>query len=198
MDEDETRRHSTPSSGDGAGEVDPRADDDAIHAQLLIHPDDEPDHASPHPFGAPGAPVSRRSPFYVGFMGGLGALTAIVLGLAIRQVGSALILILVAFFLAVGLNPLVEWLIRRGVRRQFAVAVVALGVLAVLVVFITALVPGLLDQIEALIQNVPTWLDDLRKNSTVQDFDNKYHIIDTVNEKIQSADFAQTAFGSVF
>ena len=39
-----------------------------------------------------------------------------------------LILIVLAMFLAVGLNPVVEWLIRRGMRRGFALAVVLLGV----------------------------------------------------------------------
>jgi predicted PurR-regulated permease PerM len=45
---------------------------------------------------------------------------------------------------------------------------------------------------------VPGWLDDLRSNQTVQDLDDKYDIIDTVKDKVQTGDFAQTAFGSVF
>ena len=36
------------------------------------------------------------------------------------------------------------------------------------------------------------------QNQTVKDLDEKYGIIDTVKEKLQNADFAQTAFGSVF
>src|SRR3954466_5046048 len=57
--------------------------------ELLIHPDDEPDHGSPDPFGTPGDPISRHSPFYVGFFGGVGILIALVIGLAIRQVQGA-------------------------------------------------------------------------------------------------------------
>jgi predicted PurR-regulated permease PerM len=172
--------------------------EERLDNELLIHPDNEPDHDSPHPFGRPGRPMSRHSPFYVGFVGTIGALAAIVLGLAIKQVGSVLILIIVAAFLAVGLNPLVEWLMHRGLRRPWAVAVVSLGVLGVVTIFIVALVPVLRDQITAMIDSVPGWLDDLRRNKTVQDLDDKYDIIDTVNDKVQSADFAQTAFGSVF
>src|ERR1051325_8698806 len=67
--------------------------------ELLVHPDDEPDHSSDDPFGTPGAPVSRHSPFYVGFFGGVGVLVAIMLGLAVHQVRGALVLIVVSMFL---------------------------------------------------------------------------------------------------
>jgi predicted PurR-regulated permease PerM len=166
--------------------------------ELLMHPDHEPDHDSPHPFGVPGRPVSRRSPFYVGFVGGLGVLTALLLGFAIREISSVLVLIMVSLFLAIGLNPLVEWFMKFGVRRPLAVATVAVGVLGAVALFIVALVPVLRDQIEALIQSVPGWLNDLERNKTVRDLDDKYDIIDQVNEKVQSADFAQTAFGSIY
>jgi predicted PurR-regulated permease PerM len=173
-------------------------DSQAEPNDLLIHPDDEPDHSSEEPFGTPGEPISRHSAFYVGFFGGLGVLVAIVLGLAIRHVQGTLILVLVSMVLAVGLNPLVEWFMHRGMGRPWAVFVVALCVLGFVTVFVVTLVPVLRDQITTLIDNVPGWLDDLRTNKTVQDLDNKYDIIDTVKSKIQSADFAQTAFGSVF
>jgi predicted PurR-regulated permease PerM len=166
--------------------------------ELLIHPDDEPDHESETPFGDPGEPVSRHSPFYVGFFGGFGVLVALVLGMAIREVQGALVLIVVSMFLAVGLNPLVEWFMHRGLRRPWSVSVVALVVLGALALFLVTLVPVLRDQITALIDAVPGWLDDLQKNKTVQDLDQKYDIIDTAKSKVESADFAQTAFGSVF
>jgi predicted PurR-regulated permease PerM len=54
------------------------------------------------------------------------------------------------------------------------------------------------DQITALIENAPGWLDDLRGNSTVQDLDRKYEIIDRVNDKLQDPQLAENAFGSVF
>jgi predicted PurR-regulated permease PerM len=120
------------------------------------------------------------------------------LGLAVHQVRGALVLIVVSMFLAVGLNPLVEWFMHRGLGRPWAVFVVALCVLGFVTLFLVALVPVLRDQITALIDNVPGWLDDLRRNKSVQNLDDKYDIIDTLKSKVQSADFAQTAFGSVF
>jgi predicted PurR-regulated permease PerM len=195
---DDTEGVEAPADPEQASADRGRGEGSVPHHELLMHPDHEPDHDSPHPFGTPGQPVSRHSPFYVGFIGGLGLLTAFVLGVAVREISSVLVLILVSMFLAVGLNPVVEWLMHRGVRRSWAVVVVSVGVLVVLTLFVVALVPVLRDQITALIDSVPGWLNDLRANKTVQDLDDKYDIIDTVNSKLQSADFAQTAFGSVF
>src|SRR3954451_5055515 len=185
-------------TGEPAASQSAPSDSLADPEELLIHPDDEPDHESATPYGDPGAPVSRHSAFYIGFFGAFGVLTALVLGLAIRQVQGALVLIIVSMFLAVGLNPLVEWFMHRGLGRPWSVLVVAVCVLGFVALFLVTLVPVLRDQITALVDAVPGWLDDLQKNKTVQDLDQKYDIIDTAKSKIESADFAQTAFGSVF
>jgi len=167
--------------------------------ELLFHPDHTSDETTEsHPYGVPGAPISRHAPFYVGFVGTLGVLVAFVLGVALYRITSVLVLILVAFFLAVGLNPVVEWLMHRGLRRPWAVFVVSLGLLGALTAFVVALVPVLQDQITALIDNVPGYLDDLQKKQWVQDFDDKYDVIDKVKERVQDSDFAESAFGSVY
>ena len=64
--------------------------------------------------GVPGRPFERHSPFYIGFFGGLGALLAFWLGSQLLAISSVLILVVVAMFLAVGLNPVVEFFVRRG------------------------------------------------------------------------------------
>ncbi len=185
-------------AGGDATDRKPLEDSPADPDDLLIHPDDEPDPDESNPFGVPGAPVSRHSPFYVGFFGGLGVLFALFVGLAFRQIESVLVLVLVSAFLAVGLNPLVELLMHRGVRRPWAVLVVSLGVLSVLTLFVVALVPVLRDQITALITSAPDWLDQLQKNKTVEDLDRKYDVIDKAKEKLQDPQLAQQVFGSVF
>ncbi len=163
-----------------------------------------PDVAEPevddeeHPFGAPGPPISRHSAFYKGFWTGLGAFTALALALAIRHVESVIVLLLVSIFLAVGLNPLVEWLERRSIRRRWAVLIVTLGLLGFVALFIVSLVPVLRDQINELIDNAPGWLDSLRRNQTVKDLDEKYGVIDKVTQKLQDPSLATTAFGSIF
>lgn len=150
------------------------------------------------PFGTPGPPLSRHSPFYKGFWAGLGFIVALLLALAVREAKSVIVLVLVSIFLAVGLNPLVEWFQRRGVKRPAAVLIVILGLLGVVALFIVSLVPVLRDQVDALITNTPGWLESLRQNKTIERLDGKYHVIDKATEKLQDPELAQTAFGSLF
>ncbi len=64
-------------------------------------------------------------------------------------------LIVVSLFIAFGLNPVVEWLRRHGVRRSVAVLLVALGFIAALTIFVVALVPVIADQVAALTRSAP-------------------------------------------
>jgi predicted PurR-regulated permease PerM len=166
--------------------------------ELLIHPTDAPEAHGDEPFGTPGEPISRRAPFYVGFVGTLGVLAALLVGLAIRAAGSVLVLILVSVFLAVGLNPVVEWLILRGFRRRWSVLLVTIGVLLVATLFVVALVPVIQAQVTTIIANAPDWLDQLQRNRTVQRLDGKYDVIATLQQRLQDADVAKQAFGSLF
>ena len=56
---------------------------------------------------------------------------------------------------------------------------------ASLTLFVVALVPVLRDQITALIDNGPGYLDQLQHNNTVEGLDRKYDVIDKAKEKLQ-------------
>ena len=86
----------------------------------------------------------------------IGLLTAaVVLGafLLLWQVRSFIGWFVVALFLAVVLNPAVNWLQRRHrlIKRPLAIVLTYLGVVAALLVMVGILVPVLVDQIEGLI-----------------------------------------------
>lgn len=174
------------------------AESEEVLEELLIHPADAPEHRGDEPFGTPGEPVSRRSPFYVGFVGTVGVLLALVLGIAVRTASSVLVLVIISLFLAVGLNPIVEWLIRRGIRRRWSVLLVTIGVLVIATLFIVALVPVVQDQIVTLVATAPEWLDRLQSNRSIARLDGKYQVIDQLQERLQDGDLAQQAFGSLF
>ncbi len=169
-----------------------------LFEELLLHPDDAPDHDGDEPFGTPGDPISRRSPFYVGFVGTAGVLLALLVGLAVREASSVLLLVLVSMFLAVGLNPVVEWLIVRGFRRRWSVLLVTIALLVLVTLFVVALVPVARAQVTTLIANAPGLLDELQRNRSVQRLDGKYDVIGTVQERLQEGEFADQAFGSLF
>ena len=153
--------------------------------------DDGPDH------GKPGRPFERRSPFYIGFFGATGALLAIFLGQQLLSVASTIVLIVVAAFLAVGLNPLVEMFIRRGVKRHWAVVFVIALVMVGLTLFLVAIVPVITDQAGKIAENAPDWLDELQHNAQVQKLDDQYHIISKFKDYIAKGDYASAAFGGV-
>ena len=141
-------------------------------------------------FGSPGVPFERHSPFYIGFFGGLGALLAFWLGSQLLAISSVLILIVVALFLAAGLNPIVEYLTGRGLKRPWAVLVVIIGVLLALGLFVLAIVPVISEQVAALTRSAPGWLDELQRNNQVRELDAKYDIIDRIRDYIAKGDYA--------
>jgi predicted PurR-regulated permease PerM len=145
--------------------------------------------------GEPGPPLDHRAPFFVGFVGALGALLAYWLATNVAAIGSTLVLILVALFLAAGLNPAVAFFERRGLRRSHAVIVVIVCVLVAAGLFLVALVPVITDQVRSITDQAPGWLDRLQHNKTVEDLDHEYDVIDKIRDYVTGGDFVSTLFG---
>ena len=100
-----------------------------------------------------------------------------------------------SMFLAIGLNPTVEFFMRRGLRRGLSVLLVLVVVLSVLALFVVAVAPVISEQIAQITRNAPGWLDDLQANRQVQKLDDQYDVIAKVREYIQNGDFGQRVFG---
>ncbi|WP_307827753.1 AI-2E family transporter [Nocardioides sp. SYSU D00038] len=145
--------------------------------------------------GEPGPPLDHRAPFYVGFAGALGALLAYWVLTQVQAIGSSLVLIIVSLFLAAGLNPAVELIERRGVRRSLAVTVVIVAAIAAIALFVVAIVPVITDQVAKITDNAPGWLDQLRQNDRVQELDDEYQVIDKIRDYVTDGDFVSSLFG---
>ncbi|WP_051218531.1 AI-2E family transporter [Nocardioides insulae] len=153
------------------------------------------EHEGHGEFGRPGPPFAR-SPFLIGLMGGLGLLVAFALGQMVLTISGVLIQILVALFIAAGLNPAVETFVRRGIGRPWAVLIVITGVIVALVLFFVALVPVITDQIAAISRSAPEWLDSLQRNRQIQQLNDDYEVIDKVRDYVTQGDFLSGLFGS--
>ena len=147
--------------------------------------------------GRPGPPLHRANPFVFGFFGALGVLVAWGLWNAAGQARSVLILLVVSMFIAVGLNPLVEWFMRRGLKRGLAVGVVFLLMILAVTGVGLAIVPVVTDQIDGLIKNAPQWLDLLTKSETLNELNVRYDFIKKAQDYIQDPALAQKAFGGI-
>jgi len=151
--------------------------------------------ADPDYLGEPGPPLDHTAPFYLGFVGASGALLAFWLATNIAAIGSTLVLIVVGFFIAAGLNPSVEWIERRGVRRSYAVVYVIIAVIIAVTLFVTAIVPVITDQVASLTANAPEWLDQLQRNRRIQDLDDEYQIIQKIQDYVTDGNFLSAIFG---
>jgi predicted PurR-regulated permease PerM len=169
-------------------------DDAVVGADPTGSPDPDPAPQAPE-FGEQGAPLDKRAPFYVGFVGGLGVLTAWFLFTAITGIGSVLMLVVVSMFLAAGLNPAVLFLQRHGLKRPWALAAVIVIALGAVALFLVAIVPVITDQVASLTERVPGWLDDLEKNKRVQELNDEYDVIDKLKEFVANGDFLSSVFG---
>jgi predicted PurR-regulated permease PerM len=152
----------------------------------------------PARYGVPGPPLSRQAPFYRGFFGALGVLGAVGVGYAVREAASVLTLVLISVFLAVGMNPLVDFGVRRGLRRAWAVLIIAVLFLGALTAFVIVVGGVLRTQVTSFIDNAPGLLEDLRRNRTIAHLDAKYHVIAALEKKIEDPDFATDTFSGVF
>lgn len=155
---------------------------------------------TPH-YGDAGAPIDRGHPFYFGFVATMGALSAFVLLRALASASQVFVLILVALFLATGLNPAVEAIRRRGASRTTAVAIIFISVLSLVGIFLALVVPPLVRQTTHLIEIAPSLLQDLKNNPTIADLNSHYAFIDTLQKKLTSitsdGTLIITAFGGV-
>ncbi|WP_433307816.1 AI-2E family transporter [Actinoplanes sp. CA-030573] len=148
-------------------------------------------------FGTPGPPLDRRNPFMIGLLGGFGVILAYAIFLGIRNAASILVLIFIASFLAIGLNPAITRLRRWGVPRGGAVAIVALVVLGLLVGGIAALVPPLVTQTNELIHNVPGYVQQLQRNETINELVVRYNIMEKVTSAVNAGTVGNAVGGVV-
>ena len=141
---------------------------------------------SPPNFGALGEPINRSHPFYFGFTATLGVLTAVVLMRALASVSQIFVLILIALFLATGLNPAVEALRRRNLSRTWSVAIIFTLVILFVIFFALVVIPPVVSQGTQLINKAPQLLNDLTNNSAIHKLNNHYGIVDTLQTRIKS------------
>lgn len=177
---------------DDAPRTDPDTETDDPEAELEEAAEQVVEEESP--YGELGEPL-KHSPFYIGLLGGLGVAVAVWFGGLILDVGPTLVLIVVAMFLAVGLNPMVEFLMRRGLSRSLAVLAVIVLVLAAIALFVVAIAPIVSDQIGRITENAPGWLDQLAHNRQVQQLNEQYDLIQKAKDYIASGDLAKQVFG---
>jgi predicted PurR-regulated permease PerM len=107
--------------------------------------------------GTLGRPFDHRSPFFIGLTGALGVAVAYVFARGLGDVSSVLVIIGLSLFIAIGLDPILVFLVNRGLKRGLAVALVTLGFVLVIAAFVLAAVGPLSHEIQTIVKNYPRY-----------------------------------------
>ncbi|XVS61989.1 AI-2E family transporter [Actinosynnema sp. CA-299493] len=118
------------------------------------------------PLGRPGKPLNRRSPFFVGMLGAAGVAATYLLAQIIVTAQDMLVLIGLAWFIAIGLEPAVSWLVGRRLPRWAAVTAVFAGVLGLVGGFLAAAIPVIVAQAGEFAADVPDHLQRLQDSNS--------------------------------
>jgi predicted PurR-regulated permease PerM len=100
-----------------------------------------------------------QNPFRLGLFGGLGVLVAIGIGAAFLNLATILTYIGAALFIAMGIDPLVTWLDKRGLKRWLAIVIVLFVVLGAVTGLVLAIIPVITTQVNTLIERLPDLID---------------------------------------
>ncbi len=143
--------------------------------------------ATKRDMGAAGQPLDHGHPFYFGFLAASGGVLAITLLRALSSASQVFVLIVISLFLAAGLNPAVEFFQRRGLKRGASVGVIVLITLGLATLFSFAVIPPVIEQINALVRHAPTLVTDLKSTKWIATLNSHFGIVDSLQTKVTSA-----------
>ena len=138
----------------------------------------------------PGSMAERVPPgliFRWAAAGTLGVLGVLILAYAVYVVRAILVLVIIALFVAVSLDPAVRWLTRRGMRRSLAVTIILVSFVVLLGLFIWSTVPPIVNQSGKLIGDLPGYLKKLTDESrTIREVTDRYHLTQRLDSLVSS------------
>ena len=140
------------------------------------------------PLGALGRRFNRRSPFYIGLTASAGVAVTYGIVRVLGSLSSVLILIGVAFFLAIGLEPAASWFVNRGLRRWLATTLVFVVFLAAMGGFVAAAIPPLVQQAEDLVHQVPNYLQQAQDHSSaIGRLNDRFHLQQRITDAVKGS-----------
>ncbi|HET9892637.1 MAG TPA: AI-2E family transporter [Mycobacterium sp.] len=157
----------------------PLADAEDVAAQLST---------PEQPVGPPGRRFNWHSPFFVGLTASAGVAVTYVALRGLAATSSMLILIGVAFFLALGLEPAVSWLVGKKVPRWAAVTAVLFAVIAVVAGSLAAAIPPLVQQAREFTDQAPHYIQHIGDHSSwIGRLNDRFHLQQRINETVNGS-----------
>jgi predicted PurR-regulated permease PerM len=140
------------------------------------------------PVGPPGRRFDWHSPFLVGLTASAGVAVTYSVVRGLVAASSMLILIGVAFFIALGLEPAVSWLVAKKVARGAAVTAVLIAVLAVVTGSLAAAITPLVQQAREFTDQAPHYIQHISEHSSwVGQLNDRFHLQQRITETLNAS-----------
>jgi predicted PurR-regulated permease PerM len=140
------------------------------------------------PLGSLGRRFNRRTPFYIGLTASAGVAVTYGMVRVLASLSSMLVLIGVALFLAIGLEPAASWFVNRGLRRWLATTLVFVVFLGAMGAFVAAAIPPLAQQAGDLIYQVPHYLQQAQDHSSaIGRLNDRFHLQQRITDAIKGS-----------
>ncbi len=117
---------------------------------------------------------------------------------ALMKMYDALILVMIAFFIALALNPAVGFLAKYmpKKRRGPAIAIVLVGVIAVVGILLGSIIPPVANETSTFIKTLPDTVNNsFYRNDDVQGFVKKYQLQDNIDTTVSNLKQRATGYG---
>ncbi|MFM5967821.1 MAG: AI-2E family transporter [Micrococcales bacterium] len=123
------------------------------------------------------------NPFQIGLLGGLGVLTALVIGGMFVSLANIITYVFAAIFLSLGLDPIVSKIEQWGLKRPLAIGLVLIGFIGVLALLVSSFIPQILRQAAQFVSQAPEDLRNIIAQPWVQSLDKRFDgaIVDAIN-----------------
>ncbi|HWC32249.1 MAG TPA: AI-2E family transporter, partial [Actinomycetota bacterium] len=106
-----------------------------------------------------------------------GVLVVLLLFRALAAIQNVVVLLLISLVLALGLQPAIDVLTRRGMRRGWAVAIIYTTTLVVAATFLALIVPVIVREIGNLIEEAPEYLERAQEgNGFIAQLDERFDL----------------------
>ncbi|MRG58670.1 AI-2E family transporter [Agromyces sp. CFH 90414] len=118
-----------------------------------------------------------QNAFRLGLVGTLGVGVGLLILFSIASLSTILTWVGAALFLALGLDPAVAWLERRGLPRWSAILIVIAGVAGVVAALLLAVIPIIVDQVGQLVEQVPRIVARFSTNDWIADLQDQFPLL---------------------
>jgi predicted PurR-regulated permease PerM len=127
---------------------------------------------------------AARHPIHFGFMATVGVGFALLLYFVLTNVGGLLAWIAAALFIALGLDPIVRWLERKGLPRPAGVIIVVLILAGLVAAFISTLIPTIVNQTTQIVANAPRYVDNFLNSAFFQSIDEQFQVRERIDVEL--------------